>query len=131
MQQDTEKIRNELSDDAASNGSRIGIWDRARNTWDELADRGQKATERVVDSFEELGGTTRLRFLKSRLERDLQLKLAELGGKILEVSRHGSAADPARMHPLEAPEIAALLVEIDELDTHVRQLEVVSDGSDL
>lgn len=95
-----------------------GLWDRFRNTVDRLVEGGQRATERVVGSIEELGDAAKVRLEKARLERTLVKKCAELGTRVYELAK-GPDGRPAQV--LDDDQVKALLQEVGSLDAELQK----------
>jgi SMC interacting uncharacterized protein involved in chromosome segregation len=70
-----ERLRKKL----ANSGTGEGLWLRVCVAIDQLMSQGARATERVVDSLEDLGESARLRVENARRERELLEKCAALG----------------------------------------------------
>lgn len=97
-----------------------GLWERFRNTFDWLVEGGQRASERVKDSFEELGDAARLRLEKARLERTLIRKCAELGTRVYALAKEPGLSG-GRPQVLDDDRVKALLQEVGSLDTDLQK----------
>ena len=97
-----------------------GLWERFRNTFDWLVEGGQRASERVKDSFEELGDAARLRLEKARLERTLIRKCAELGTRVYELAKEPGLPG-GRPQLLDDDRVKALLQELGSLDADLQK----------
>jgi hypothetical protein len=98
-----------------------GLWDRGRNSFDQLVEGGQWATERVVASFEGLGDAVRVRVEKGRLERTLLKKCAELGTRVYALAKEPGLADGRRPQVLDDDSVKALLQEVGCLDAELQK----------
>lgn len=94
------------------------LWDRFRNTFDRLVEGGHRASERVKDSFEELGDAAKLRLEKARLERTLIRKCAELGTRVYELAKQPGLPDG---RVLNDDQVKALLLEVGSLDADLQK----------
>ena len=99
----------------------FGLWDRCRNSLDQLVEGSQWASERVVGSFEELGDAVRVRVEKARLERTLIKKCAELGTRVYELAKEPGPPDARRPQVLDDDQVKALLQEAGSLDAALQQ----------
>ena len=107
------------------------LWDRTRHAFEKLLHDGEKAAERVVESFEELGGVARARLEKARLERTLFKCFAELGNAVYELhkaSKQAGAetAETAAYLPgsaFEDPNVRRLLEQFETLDEELKKAD--------
>lgn len=87
------------------------LWDRTGKAFEKILEDSRKATDKVVDTVEELGDKAKARIEKSRLERSLLKRFAELGNRVYELSK----ASPAP-NVLEDGSVKTVLASIDELE---------------
>ena len=106
-------------------------WERLRNAFDPLANGNYEATDRVVDSFEELGDAGRLRGQTTRLERNVLNKCAKLGGLVYELAREPAFPDGMPTQVLDDDEVKGLVAEIGSLDDALWRIRVELSERDL
>jgi hypothetical protein len=92
-----------------------------RNTFDRVVAEGHRVTERVVDSFEELGDAAKARLSKARLERTLNRKCAELGTRVYELSKQPGLPDGRPAQVLDDDRVKALVEEVGSLDAALQK----------
>jgi hypothetical protein len=97
------------------------LWDRFRKTVDRIVEGGQRATERVVGSIEELGDAAKVRMEKARLERTLIKKCAELGTRVYELAKKPGLPDEKPAQVPDDAQVKALLLEIGSLDADLQK----------
>ena len=104
------------------------LWDRTKHTFERILQDGEKAAERMVESFGEFGDTAKARIEKLRLERALFKRFAELGSAVYD--RHkasgqapGGAAPGSTGSILEDPKIKELLGAVSKLEEELGKAE--------
>ena len=95
------------------------VWDRTRQTFEKMLEEAEKAAERVVDGFEELGDVAKARFDQARLERTLFKRFAELGSAVYEQHKKGTTGAAL----LESAAVRVLLDQANELERDIKQAE--------
>jgi hypothetical protein len=113
-----DRLRVKLAE-ASSTG---GLWGRFRSTFERLVGGGYKATERVVDSFGELGDAAKLRVEKARLERALFKKFAELGTRVYELAKQTALPDETPPAVPDDDKVKTLLQDVGSLDADLKKV---------
>jgi hypothetical protein len=98
------------------------LWDRTKHTFERILTESQKATERVVDSLEELGGVAKARLEKARLERALFKKYAELGARLYDLAKQAALPNATPPQVLDDDEVKALLRTVGSLDVELEKV---------
>jgi hypothetical protein len=96
------------------------LWGQVRNTLDRLVGGGQRTTERVVSSVEDLADTAKVRIMRERLARTRAKKCAELGTRVYELAKEPSRPEGAPSQVLDDDQVTALLQDLGSLDADIR-----------
>jgi len=95
------------------------VWDRTRQAFEKMLEEAEKAAERMVDGFEELGDVAKARFDQARLERSLFKRFAEIGSAIYELQKKGVTGAAL----LDDPSVKMPLEQAGELERDIKQAE--------
>ena len=104
------------------------LWDRTKHAFEKILQDGEKAAERMVESFEELGDAAKARLEKARLERTLFKRSAELGNAVYELHKASrqspeGASTGTTVPTLEDPKVKGLLEQVARLDENLKKAE--------
>jgi ribosome-binding protein aMBF1 (putative translation factor) len=97
-------------------------WERSKHTFERIREDGQRASEALLRTLDELGQRTKARVEKARLQRSLSRRSAELGSRLYEMSRHMTESESAS-NVLEDSVIKALILEISRLDDALKTVD--------
>lgn len=106
------------------------LWDQLRASFDRLVEGGQRATEHLVGSFEELGDAAKVRVERVRLERTLIKKYAELGAHVYEVAQLPRLPDGTPPQILDHARVKTLLQELGSLNADLEEAVAELAGRD-
>lgn len=96
------------------------LWGQIRNSLDRLVDGGQRTTERVASSVEDLADAAKVRIMQERLARTRAKKYAELGTRVYELAKEQARFEGAPPQVLDDDEVKALLQDLGSLDADFR-----------
>ena len=103
------------------------LWERTKHAFERILEEGEKATGKMVESFEELGDAAKARLERTRLERALFKRFAELGNAVYELHKAapgaGGTVAPAAKPTLEEPRVKELLDQVANLDEDLKKVE--------
>jgi hypothetical protein len=98
------------------------LYDRVVKGMEVALGTAQKSVEVLMEKAEDTAEVIKLRLEKSRLERDISKKFAELGSKLYEKAvREGREADI--LHDLEVQTLIENLKRMDQELAHIQALE--------
>jgi benzoyl-CoA reductase/2-hydroxyglutaryl-CoA dehydratase subunit BcrC/BadD/HgdB len=98
------------------------LWDRTKHAFESILSHSQKATEKVVDSLEELGDAAKARVEKARTERALLKKSAELGTRVYELSKEAPPPGSSPVRVFDDDRAKALLQDVGALHADLDKL---------
>ncbi|MHC4934316.1 MAG: hypothetical protein ACYTGV_19255 [Planctomycetota bacterium] len=99
------------------------LWRQVRNTLDRLADGGQRTTERVASSVEDLADAAKVRIMRERLARTRAKKCAELGTRVYDLAKKPDRPEGGPPQVLDDDLVKALLQDLGSLDADFRNAE--------
>ena len=97
------------------------LWSQVRNTLDRLVDGGQRTTERVARSVENLEDAAKLRIVREGLARTRFKKCAELGTRVYDLAKEPGRPEGGLPQVLDDDQVKALLQDLGSLDADLRE----------
>lgn len=92
------------------------LWGQVRNTLGRLVDGGQRTTERVASSVEDLADAAKGRIMRERLARTRAKKCAELGTRVYDLAKNPDRPGGGPPQVLDDDQVKALLQDLGSLD---------------